>query len=64
MGMKFTSLRRELPKWRVKSIENEWAYLENTDTKENISLPMSVLPKGIRPGDNLVKNKTIWYCLP
>jgi len=62
MAKVFTSLRRECPKWVIDRIEDGvWAVLENSETREVISLPLSSLPKDVRAGSTLIKTEGKWY---
>jgi hypothetical protein len=62
MAKVFTSLKREPPKWVIDRIEDDvWAVLENTETREVISLPLSGLPKGADAGSTLIKTEGKWY---
>ena len=54
-------VRRPIPRWVVDRVENGWAVLDNTDTLENINLPLSNLPKNTKPGDTLVRQGGKWY---
>jgi len=42
-------------------VENGWAVLENSDTLENINLPLTNLPNDVKPGDTLVRQDGKWY---
>lgn len=53
--------RREAQKWVVDRFEESWAVLENTATREIISLPRASLPKNTREGTTLVKIESKWY---
>ena len=62
MSMELKSIRREVPAWVVDRIEEGWAVLNNTTTRESISLPVSSLPKKISPGDTLRKHHELgWF---
>ncbi|MCL1844248.1 MAG: DUF3006 domain-containing protein [Defluviitaleaceae bacterium] len=53
--------QRPAPQWVCDRVEESWAVLENSDTREVISLPLSSLPKNTRPGSTLVKFESKWY---
>ncbi|MCL2050099.1 MAG: DUF3006 domain-containing protein, partial [Defluviitaleaceae bacterium] len=53
---------RVAPKWVLDRIEDgAWAVLENSETREVISLPLVSLPKGVRAGSTLVRTDGKWY---
>ena len=59
MDIEFIS--REAPKWVIDRFEDTWAVLENSETHEIISLPISSLPKDVKPGSTLFKHHAKWY---
>jgi hypothetical protein len=60
-GNFFGEIHRAAPKWIIDRVEEGWAVLENPDTRESFSLPMSQLPKDAKPGSTLVKIDSKWY---
>ncbi|MCL1882172.1 MAG: DUF3006 domain-containing protein [Defluviitaleaceae bacterium] len=54
-------IHRQAPKWVIDRIEEEWAVLENTETLESISIPLTSLPKKICEGGTLIKINSKWY---
>ena len=53
-------ITRPAQKWVIDRFEETWAVLECVETRESITLLISTLPKGSRPGATLVKTGSGW----
>ncbi|MCL2225069.1 MAG: DUF3006 domain-containing protein [Defluviitaleaceae bacterium] len=54
-------ITRPAPRWVIDRFEEDWAVLDNSDTRETISLPISHLPKDAKPGTTLIKTDGKWH---
>ena len=54
-------ITRPAPKWVIDRVEEGWAVLENSDTREIMSLPMEHLPKDAKCGSTLIRTNSKWY---
>lgn len=48
-------------KWVIDRIEEDRAVLVNSQTMEDMSLPVAQLPEGVKAGVTLIKQNGKWY---
>jgi len=60
MAMALERITRLVPNWVIDRIEDGWAVLENTSTREVISVHATKIPDRAKPGDTLLNYKSKW----